>query len=393
MQLSEFTQKLLAQLTQEMSYQQLINQAYQAFHLPIIMTDASFHLMATSEATAIQDPAWQRIINQGSPADQFIVEDYFKTNISQSVLKQKKSQVIDWGPCQAYPQTCGGIWLSDELLGFISVLFIKPELANLAQKLNDCLCQASILIAKLNDSRRISQGLPVRRLLARKLFMIDQDEALDLTVYQSFFKITPNFVFLTVTSTESVNLDQLLRGLKHAHQHYLFWHAETVLWLFFDRIDIGKLHWLKAFLKQYPVHCGCSATFTDLSQRARFLQQAQLAKDVALSENFVTYEQHYLAIVLNQARQQIAAKNLILPTWQNLANYDRQHQTDLVITLATYLKCQQRISVAAKQLHLHRNTLVYRLTRLRELVKVDLDNEQMALTLRVGYELWQSSNG
>lgn len=51
-----------------------------------------------------------------------------------------------------------------------------------------------------------------------------------------------------------------------------------------------------------------------------------------------------------------------------LAFYDRQHGTDLGHTLFTYLVCNHSLTVTAEILHVHKNTVGYKLGRIRQLV-------------------------
>ncbi|RME10199.1 MAG: hypothetical protein D6802_09990, partial [Ardenticatenia bacterium] len=71
-----------------------------------------------------------------------------------------------------------------------------------------------------------------------------------------------------------------------------------------------------------------------------------------------------------------------------LVAYDREHNTDLLHTLETVLAHRGNMSRAAATLHLHRNSLAYRLQRIKEITHLDpLDPEDafrfhLALYLR-----------
>lgn len=55
-----------------------------------------------------------------------------------------------------------------------------------------------------------------------------------------------------------------------------------------------------------------------------------------------------------------------------LIDYDRAHGTDLLGTLRVYLRCSGSPTAAAERLHVHVNTLRYRIGRVEELLEVDL---------------------
>ena len=62
---------------------------------------------------------------------------------------------------------------------------------------------------------------------------------------------------------------------------------------------------------------------------------------------------------------------------------DRRNGDILIHTLDVYFACNGNASVAAKQLDLHRNSLLYRLHRARELLGHDLDDPELRLALQL----------
>lgn len=72
-----------------------------------------------------------------------------------------------------------------------------------------------------------------------------------------------------------------------------------------------------------------------------------------------------------------------------LANYDKRHRSNLVQTIAAYFEHHGNISQTAESLFIHRNTLLYRLERIKELTAHDLDQADMRLALHLALKLWQ----
>ncbi len=66
-----------------------------------------------------------------------------------------------------------------------------------------------------------------------------------------------------------------------------------------------------------------------------------------------------------------------------LEQYDEQHKSHLVDTLRTFLDLQGNISETARVLHLHRNGLLYRLTRIEKIAGCDLSNSAQRLALQL----------
>lgn len=101
---------------------------------------------------------------------------------------------------------------------------------------------------------------------------------------------------------------------------------------------------------------------------------------VATSDEIYTHAL-LLATVPDDVRRSFAAR-LLGP----LFDYDRKHQAELVRTLGTFLDCAGSWNVSAERLHVHVNTVRYRIRRVEELSGKDLssmaDRVDLFLALR-----------
>lgn len=67
-----------------------------------------------------------------------------------------------------------------------------------------------------------------------------------------------------------------------------------------------------------------------------------------------------------------------------LVAYDRERNSDLLRTLSVFFDCGENASEAADRLFLHRNSVPYRLERIRELTGLDYRDNHDRLALRLG---------
>jgi purine catabolism regulator len=66
-----------------------------------------------------------------------------------------------------------------------------------------------------------------------------------------------------------------------------------------------------------------------------------------------------------------------------LIRYDEEHKSHLLETLTSFLELQGNLSQTARALHLHRNGLLYRLSRIEKVAECDLSNASQRLALQV----------
>jgi len=67
-----------------------------------------------------------------------------------------------------------------------------------------------------------------------------------------------------------------------------------------------------------------------------------------------------------------------------LVEHDRARRSDLVRTLRAYFATGANASEAADLMFLHRNSMLYRLERVRKLTGLDLKDPRVALALQLG---------
>ncbi|MGQ0844634.1 MAG: PucR family transcriptional regulator [Sporichthyaceae bacterium] len=71
-----------------------------------------------------------------------------------------------------------------------------------------------------------------------------------------------------------------------------------------------------------------------------------------------------------------------------LIDYDNDHKSALVLTLARYFDCGCKYDETADRMNIHRSTLKYRLQRIRELTGYDLNDGSVRFDLHLATRIW-----
>nr|WP_320025299.1 helix-turn-helix domain-containing protein [uncultured Acetobacterium sp.] len=80
-------------------------------------------------------------------------------------------------------------------------------------------------------------------------------------------------------------------------------------------------------------------------------------------------------------------KLLSLPILLRLQDYDLKNHTDYVHTLQVFLDNNLNAVQTAKDLFIHRATIIYRLEQIKEISETDLKNKNDLLHLHLSFEL------
>jgi len=75
-----------------------------------------------------------------------------------------------------------------------------------------------------------------------------------------------------------------------------------------------------------------------------------------------------------------------------ILNYDQENKADMLNTLQVFLECNGNASKAAKELFIHYKTMLYRLERIREVTKLDLEDNKNRLELEMGLKMLHLMN-
>ncbi|EJL40662.1 transcriptional activator AdeR [Brevibacillus agri] len=117
-------------------------------------------------------------------------------------------------------------------------------------------------------------------------------------------------------------------------------------------------------------------TYSEIVKSYREALHALKIKKLFPKENEGVYGYHELGIYryLLQLKQWEAEQGYENERLEKLRQYDRDNQTAMLETLETFLDAAGKVNVTAQRLHIHINTLSYRLRRIEEIMRVDLEN-------------------
>lgn len=126
------------------------------------------------------------------------------------------------------------------------------------------------------------------------------------------------------------------------------------------------------------VSIGISWPFTDIVEFKRYFNQAvasiKQAQRFGINSLIFDYGDYSFYDLLYNYSGKLPLKNYCHPSLQLLRGYDRENNTELYMTLRTFLECNKNHRTTAETLFIHRNSLIYRLNRIHQLTKLDLND-------------------
>jgi len=148
------------------------------------------------------------------------------------------------------------------------------------------------------------------------------------------------------------------------------------------------------YLKVNFLYAGTSFKFSRLSESRKYYAQALKASEFAQRNNLnlCLYESCTLYFLTELIRSQSDITDFCHPAVIQLAKEERDNGTPFLETLKYYLYYTHSPNDAAKALCVHRNTLFYRINKIKQLTGVTLDNADERFQLYLSILLLEFSN-
>lgn len=130
---------------------------------------------------------------------------------------------------------------------------------------------------------------------------------------------------------------------------------------------------------------GLSWPFNDILKFNTHFNQAvasiKLAQRFGQNNQVFDYSDFYYYDLLDNYTGKITLEQYCHPALQALRAYDQTNNTELYITLRTYLEHNKNLRATAEALFIHRNTLIYRINRINQLLKLNLNSVNVVYCL------------
>jgi len=391
-------QKMLWMIANKEPLQKIFEYGIELLDNPIAMFDKSWTLMVKGGKfpSELKDPIWLNVLQTGYTSFENIdvaeqmekaqkietaTEPFLETSISgeenaylvATLFKDGKRFAAFGSVNLNSPFTKGQISITDILKKMIETAFLHDDIySNIADGVNHH-------VNRLLKGISIDEDV-VSRYLARSNRKIHDNYV--LLYFELFNKSTFD---IALRMSHAYRIDRSLKNAYIAPYEdgvIAIIHADTE-YIFTDefRNEFSKL------MEKFNLACGVSMQFSDfMNIKNAYIQAKTAIKSTYLKRDVRIYDfiAHYVEEVVSAIGAATEIKSMCHPKILQLAERDDIRGRELIHTLYMYLLCGRNTSSTAKLLHVHRNTLGYRLNMLGDFLGEDineLDENTMLLLL------------
>lgn len=381
-------------------YGQLMAIGFEMLGNPIALTDKTWKALAlTSDIDIPEDAQWQELKRDGCLSVQ-TVTDGLRDNLAEK-LERSNAPFVRSGGGSLCRRMLLKVPINGKLAATLTVVeFCRAFTKDDEQKLLLLGDAASALIQR-DSAKQFARGLLYENFIESLLngeppdpdILEERIRALNIglkrNTYVFVFDVTgygPQH--FSITYMRDI-LEKMISG-----GQALIYDEQIVIAAGLTHIrDIFKseLAQLGTFLKEHNMSCGISRRCTDLSKLRFHYEQALDALRIGLRTDpgrrvypygeYVPY--HIAEICVHSGKSQ----KLCHPALLKLIAFDTEYKTTFTQSLYAYLSNFRNVSKAAASLNLHRNTFVYHIRRIKEIMEIDLDDYITAQLLDFSFTL------
>lgn len=145
------------------------------------------------------------------------------------------------------------------------------------------------------------------------------------------------------------------------------------------------------YLATNSLVAGISRSFSDMKDIRKYYRQALKAAELGYKQYHKPEFYHYKDLSFSHMLSICAAEENLLtfcnPKLLRLLEYDKAHNTELTQTLYQYLINSQNSVKTAANLHIHKNTLLYRIEKIKKITDSPMDDGEELMQLHMSFHI------
>lgn len=389
--------RLCSALLSGRGIQYLISEASAVFNNPIILADNSFAIIASSGAENFSDPFLQEIVQNGYYPERYIKKIFRHNTVISTSVEIVPPITSDGYSPKRYMNV--DLMIKGKYVGFATIVEENPfkesdilmfaylcrvivtELKNTNPAIYGSMDDGSYFLMELLEGTLRGSRLQARLSQAgidfsqpRKLLVFRQ-RADDIS--------TPHFeYFIAQFQQQFANCPCVI-------------YADSIVCLVAENLVLEeqfKDHMMK-LLDFSKYVCGISDEIASPKDFNAHFTKAIAAISFGESKNasgpIYDYKDYYLFHMLSLINGRTDLTGFCSAKYLSILDYDKENGTAYAETLATYLACNQNSMMTAKAMHVHRNTVIYRIKRIEEEMCIDFHDAEELFSIQLSVKILQ----
>ncbi len=380
--------------------QDMVDDFSVAYNNPVFVFDAGMNLIAANWDMALEHEGSRKMVEdmRVSDLEYKLIQQYNPTH--QDIMKSE-NPVIVMHPEFGFRQMVCPIDHKKNM-GFLVINEATRVFHKMDEYLVRILREGIYQKIRLDEFRHINRGHPyeyfIRDLLNQKVVASEEMISRFRYLQDGFSTNMYCLVIESAKSTSSVNLFHIRNDFESvfANTKTVLYNGEIVVIFCLPEgkeISNEKYEEITELCRRNSVYAGISNQFSALSQLFDYYKQAVRAIEVGIENKeepgLSIYNHYYREHMAKVFFQNEKFEVFCHPKMKILIRHDEEHKSNLAYTLYMYLLNERNYVSTAKGLFIHRNTLLYRLKKIEQIISVSYDDPDERLYMIQSYEFFK----
>ena len=372
----------------------LIKAAARLYGRPVLLTDENYRLLYQYPERKLGQNIWDDLYDHGALPPETVWE--YQQAFLNGTQKTYEPFYADWGLTEEFPRIFGEVYTSDDrILGHIAIFMMGDSLGPYDLEVAKIFVDA----LQIKMSGKTSTNTTNSRYLFDLLSKDTSFQAKTLAISTLTKKLKGDFRLMVTplgkSAAQKAYAHTAVNRLASFYRNTVSTIYENCIVTLFGEMKANDheekerafLNSVADSLKISYSGNGISSMFTELSEITGRYQQAYYS--VMLYPHQTSfYEDVAPEPLFMMLTASMAVDAFTHPTLSEIYQYDQVNGTEYFKTLETYSLLMHDKDSSAKQLCIHRNTLLYRLNRINEIFHLSYEDSKTALHLLNSFQLW-----
>ncbi len=402
--LNYYTTKLLNSLAKRKGLQSIVDIGYEMLGNPFHVIDLSWKQLACTRITASDDCVWHEFDSTGYLSIES-VSHYLSVNFTPKLLNSP-TPFFWYDGYTKYGRLMGRISIGDKAIGVIGVLDKNRPFKESDIKLVSIICDALSAEMQKNKFIHFTKGLLyedfIKDLLDRKVIdssvIKERTKYLHLNLKKYIYVLTAD-----ITEFDSTHISlSFIRGMLERiidESKGIVYNDNIVMVVSsnHEKNFVECYHEkLNEFLRDNKLRIGVSRAFINLESIYEYyiqsLEALNLGKRMKSDKVFISYNDYAIFHMIELCSKNDDLIKFCSPALLTLIEYDLLYNTPFTKSLYNYILYSKSITEAAHALNIHRNTMIYRVEKITEIMKADISDYETLLHIQLSFKLLEYDN-
>jgi PucR family transcriptional regulator, proline-responsive transcriptional activator len=396
------TSKLLPALSEGWSLQQILDLGYELLGNPVLLVDASTSFLAYSGNIDLSDePAWQSHINSG-----YITSEYYDLYMKEIRLayenKGRSDPLLLESNFWRHRILLNKVVYNNKPLAFLEVLEYNTIFKEHDSKLIELISHAlSIEIHRKSFTSCIPEST-TEAFIVNLLLNNQANNAVSITLAkQLHINLNGNLFIMCVDPRNIPEADAKIYHVKNILQrtlacNYAVTFQGYVVLLISKKkpqLELEEISLINNILIKNKLIAGMSRCFHSLKDIPLNYQQAvtaiKMGSRIRQGNQLYMYEDYMPYHMIDVCSKKVDLMNMCIPGLIELISYDQKKKTQYALSLYHFIQNNLDMQKTSDVLHIHYNTLKYRLQKIEDMYGIDLSSRSLQLSLRLSFIMFE----